>query len=148
MANLVRALVTGGSGFIGSNLVDALVARGDEVTVIDDLSTGKRENLDAAIDAGAELADTGGLSIAQVLLDVAMAPLLGVQIGGIGRQPVHLDLRTHTQILLDHRGAMGIESVPDNDEGAGNVALEVAEGEHHGIAANGMREVSLVDAAR
>jgi UDP-glucose 4-epimerase len=37
--------VTGGAGFIGSNLVDALVARGDEVTVVDDLSFGKRANL-------------------------------------------------------------------------------------------------------
>src|SRR3954464_9027328 len=44
----MRALVTGGSGFIGSNLVDALLDRGDEVTVVDDLSTGKIENLDAA----------------------------------------------------------------------------------------------------
>jgi UDP-glucose 4-epimerase len=44
----MRALVTGGSGFIGSNLVDALLDRGDEVTVVDDLSTGKLENLDAA----------------------------------------------------------------------------------------------------
>ena len=41
----MRALVTGGAGFIGSNLVDALVERGDEVVVLDDLSTGKRENL-------------------------------------------------------------------------------------------------------
>jgi UDP-glucose 4-epimerase len=41
----MRAVVTGGAGFIGSNLVDALIARGDEVTVIDDLSFGKRENL-------------------------------------------------------------------------------------------------------
>jgi UDP-glucose 4-epimerase len=41
----VRAVVTGGAGFIGSNLVDALVARGDDVLVVDDLSTGKRENL-------------------------------------------------------------------------------------------------------
>jgi UDP-glucose 4-epimerase len=41
----MKALVTGGAGFIGSNLVDALVERGDEVTVVDDLSTGKRENL-------------------------------------------------------------------------------------------------------
>jgi UDP-glucose 4-epimerase len=44
----VRTLVTGGAGFIGSNLVDALLERGDEVTVLDDLSTGKRENVDAA----------------------------------------------------------------------------------------------------
>ena len=39
-------LVTGGCGFIGSHLVDALLARGDRVRVLDDLSTGKRENLD------------------------------------------------------------------------------------------------------
>jgi UDP-glucose 4-epimerase len=51
----MRALVTGGAGFIGSNLVDGLLARGDEVTVIDDLSTGRRENLDAALGAGARL---------------------------------------------------------------------------------------------
>jgi UDP-glucose 4-epimerase len=48
-------LVTGGAGFIGSNLVDALVARGDRVTVVDDLSTGKRANLEDALRAGAEL---------------------------------------------------------------------------------------------
>ena len=42
----MKTLVTGGAGFIGSNLVDALVARGDDVAVIDDLSTGKRENLE------------------------------------------------------------------------------------------------------
>ena len=41
----MRALVTGGAGFIGSHVVDALLARGDEVTVLDNLSTGKRENL-------------------------------------------------------------------------------------------------------
>lgn len=40
-----KCLVTGGAGFIGSNLVDALIKRGDEVLVIDNLSTGKRENL-------------------------------------------------------------------------------------------------------
>jgi UDP-glucose 4-epimerase len=40
--------VTGGAGFIGSNLVDALVARGDDVTVVDNLVSGKRENLNPA----------------------------------------------------------------------------------------------------
>ena len=40
----MRAVVTGGAGFIGSNLVDALVARGDEVTIVDNFATGKREN--------------------------------------------------------------------------------------------------------
>jgi UDP-glucose 4-epimerase len=44
----MRALVTGGAGFIGSNLVDALLDRADEVMVVDDLSTGRAENLDAA----------------------------------------------------------------------------------------------------
>src|SRR5205085_292684 len=44
----MRAVVTGGAGFIGSNLVDALLARGDEVTVVDNLVSGKRENLNPA----------------------------------------------------------------------------------------------------
>src|SRR5437588_3054637 len=51
----MNCLVTGGAGFIGSNLVDVLVARGDTVTVIDNLSTGKRENLDAARERGVDL---------------------------------------------------------------------------------------------
>jgi UDP-glucose 4-epimerase len=41
----VRAIVTGGAGFIGSHLVDALVARGDEVVVLDDLSTGRGDRV-------------------------------------------------------------------------------------------------------
>jgi UDP-glucose 4-epimerase len=48
-------LVTGGAGFIGSNLVDALLERGDRVTVIDNLSTGKRSNLEGALRRGAAL---------------------------------------------------------------------------------------------
>jgi UDP-glucose 4-epimerase len=44
----VRAAVTGGAGFIGSHVVDALVARGDEVYVVDNFATGRRENLNEA----------------------------------------------------------------------------------------------------
>jgi UDP-glucose 4-epimerase len=51
----MTALVTGGAGFIGSNLVDALLARGERVVVVDNLSTGRRANLDAALEQGAEL---------------------------------------------------------------------------------------------
>jgi len=41
----VRVLVTGGAGYIGSHLVDALIKRGDEVLVVDNLSTGRFENV-------------------------------------------------------------------------------------------------------
>ena len=46
----MRYIVTGGAGFIGNNIVKKLVARGDDVTVIDNLNTGKEENLKSVID--------------------------------------------------------------------------------------------------
>jgi UDP-glucose 4-epimerase len=48
----MRVLVTGGAGFVGSHLVDAHLARGDEVVVVDDLSTGRLENIGAHVSAG------------------------------------------------------------------------------------------------
>jgi UDP-glucose 4-epimerase len=53
----MRTLVTGGAGFIGSHVVDALVERGDDITVLDDVSTGRRENLEQALAKGAEFVD-------------------------------------------------------------------------------------------
>jgi UDP-glucose 4-epimerase len=44
----VRAVVTGGAGFIGSHVVDALLARGDEVHIVDSFATGRRENVNPA----------------------------------------------------------------------------------------------------
>jgi UDP-glucose 4-epimerase len=64
----MTVLVTGGAGFIGSNLVDALVARREEVVVVDDLSTGRRENLDGS---PAELLE----------VDITDAPALSEAIG-------------------------------------------------------------------
>ena len=69
----MRTLVTGGAGFIGSNIVDALLARGDDVTVIDNLSTGKRENLDGALANGAELVELDITDAAALLAAVEQA---------------------------------------------------------------------------
>jgi UDP-glucose 4-epimerase len=66
----MRTLVTGGAGFIGSHLVDALVARGDDVTIVDDLSSGHEANIAGALAGGATLerADIrDGAALAQVV---------------------------------------------------------------------------------
>ncbi|MEA2224026.1 MAG: UDP-glucose 4-epimerase [Solirubrobacteraceae bacterium] len=66
----MRTLVTGGAGFIGSHLVDALVARGDDVTIVDDLSSGQEANIAGALASGARLerADIrDGAALAQVV---------------------------------------------------------------------------------
>ncbi len=66
-----RVLVTGGAGFIGSHLCARLLERGDEVVVLDDLSTGKRENL-AEIDA-ANLSFVEGSVLDTELVDELVA---------------------------------------------------------------------------
>ncbi len=93
----MRALVTGGAGFIGSNLVDALLERGDEVSVIDDLSTGKKENLDKAVDDGAKLNVT----------DVCDRTAISELIGGISPNVIF-----HLAAQIDVRKAV---SDPEHD---------------------------------
>jgi UDP-glucose 4-epimerase len=66
----MRTLVTGGAGFIGSHLVDALVARGDDVTIVDDLSSGHEANIAGALASGARLERVDirdGAALAQVV---------------------------------------------------------------------------------
>jgi UDP-glucose 4-epimerase len=64
----MRALVTGGAGFIGSNLADALLAQGDEVVIVDDLSRGRREQVPAR--ATLHVADVTSADIATIIADV------------------------------------------------------------------------------
>jgi UDP-glucose 4-epimerase len=56
-----RYLVTGGGGFIGSHLVEALVARGDRVLILDDLSTGDIENVRHLLDSGRVVLEQGSI---------------------------------------------------------------------------------------
>jgi UDP-glucose 4-epimerase len=60
-----KALLTGGAGFIGSNVYDRFRQAGYEVTVVDDLSSGKRSNLPA--DADLRIADVGSPEVAELI---------------------------------------------------------------------------------
>ncbi|MGH3603957.1 MAG: NAD-dependent epimerase/dehydratase family protein, partial [Pseudonocardiaceae bacterium] len=65
----MRAVVTGGAGFIGSNIVDGLVDAGAEVLVVDDLSRGSRANLELALSRTARLIELDvrdGLAVDEV----------------------------------------------------------------------------------
>jgi len=66
----MRALVTGGAGFIGSHLIDRLVSRGDKVVVLDNLSSGKIEFIQNHIDSGSVELIEGDLTVLEDVLNV------------------------------------------------------------------------------
>jgi UDP-glucose 4-epimerase len=112
----MRAVVTGGAGFIGSNLVDALVARGDDVVVVDDLSTGKRENVNGAarlVEADIRSADlAAAFDGAEVVFHLAAQadvptsvakPVFDAEVNVVGTVRV-LDAAAEAQVVFSSTG--------------------------------------------
>ncbi|MFD5446006.1 NAD-dependent epimerase/dehydratase family protein [Streptomyces tendae] len=98
-------LVTGGAGFIGSHIVDRLVAEGHFVTVIDDLSTGHRGNLEAAHERGVELhersiLDPEAAKIVQRVRPDAMLLLAAQMSVKVSMRDPLLDARTNVEGLV------------------------------------------------
>lgn len=83
----MRAFITGGAGFIGSHLADALIARGDSVTILDNLSTGSKEN------------------IAQILDKVTFVE------GDIRNQELVEKLTKDADVLLHMAAALGVQTI-------------------------------------
>jgi UDP-glucose 4-epimerase len=102
-----RCLVTGGAGFIGSHLVDQLVARGDEVVILDDLSTGSRENVEH-IDGHEAVEFVEGSTRDDDLVD---ALLSGVDVA------FHLASAVGVQLIMSNP----LESLLNNVRGTDNV---------------------------
>jgi UDP-glucose 4-epimerase len=125
----VRALVTGGAGFIGSNLVDALLARGDEVHVVDTLVTGRRENVDGAATLyEADITDPAGLDRAFVQARPELVFHLAAQIDvrHSVRDPAH-------DLLVNAGGTIGVLEAAQR-HGAGHVAFTSTGGAIYGAA--------------
>ncbi|MDT7540289.1 MAG: UDP-glucose 4-epimerase [Acidobacteriota bacterium] len=88
----MRALITGGAGFIGSHLSDALIARGDEVSCIDDLSTGSIENI-------AHLKES---------------PRYNYQIDTVNNQPLMAELIDGCDVVFHLAAAVGVKLIVES----------------------------------
>lgn len=108
----MKYLITGGAGFIGSHLTDALVARGDSVVVLDDLSTGSVENLRHLLESGAiELVE--GSILDEELVDECAAA---------ADVCLHLAAAVGVELILEQP----LDSLLRNVRGSDNVVSAVA----------------------
>jgi len=87
---LMRVFITGGAGFIGSHLCDALISRGDEVTILDNLSTGSHDNI-------AHLGDK-----------------IKVSQGDIRDQALVESLVANSELVLHMAAALGVDNILEN----------------------------------
>jgi UDP-glucose 4-epimerase len=109
----VRYLITGGAGFIGSHLTDSLIARGDDVVVLDDLSTGRIENLTQVLDSPSMRLVEGSI-LDRDLVDRCVAET---------DVCIHLAAAVGVELILDHP----LDSLLRNVRGSDNVITAVAE---------------------
>ena len=116
MSDTKNILVTGGAGFIGSHLVERLLAAGHSVTVIDDLSTGRLENLGAVRAHPGLRVVTRRISACEDLLEMAgrceaiyhLAAAVGVDlVMTSGLRTIETNLR-ETQVILEAASAAGV----------------------------------------
>lgn len=106
----MRVLVTGGAGFIGSHLVDALVERGDDVHVIDDLSTGSWDNVPPSVELlELDVRDPRAADwIARARPDVIFHEAAQMSVSQSVRDPLHdvdVNVRGSLQLALAAAGA-------------------------------------------
>jgi UDP-glucose 4-epimerase len=88
----LRVLITGGAGFIGSHLADAYLQRGDEVSVIDDLSTGSIDNIQ----------------------HLKSNPKFQYTIDSVHNQPVTAELVDHCDIVVHLAAAVGVKLIVES----------------------------------
>jgi UDP-glucose 4-epimerase len=86
----MRVFITGGAGFIGSHLCDALISRGDEVTILDNLSTGSQENISHL---------KGKIEVAQ---------------GDIRDKALVESLVANSELVLHMAAALGVDNILEN----------------------------------
>jgi UDP-glucose 4-epimerase len=116
---MMKILVTGGAGFIGSHLVDALIESGHEVVVLDDLSTGRKENI-AHLEGNKSLSYVEGSVIDENLVSRLIADADGVYhlaaavgVGHVVRDPVWTIVTNTrgTEVVLSAAAERGVRVV-------------------------------------